>query len=86
MGRNTGGNIKNEWKFDTRKKLEAGDALMTALIKVNIAKSGLKLILHKCEIFQDTTKYKLPNKSPTGSYYGLDSTALIKKVNIVKSG
>ena len=30
-----GSDIKQEWKFETRKKLVAGDALMTALIKVS---------------------------------------------------
>ena len=29
-----GDNIKNEWKFETRAKLEAGDLKMTAIIKV----------------------------------------------------
>ena len=28
--------IYNEWRFETRAKLEAGDALMTALIKVHM--------------------------------------------------
>ena len=32
MGR--GDEIKNEWKFETRAKLEAGDLKMTAIIKV----------------------------------------------------
>jgi len=46
-----GEEIKKEWRFETRAKLEAGDILMTALIK-------------------NTTVYKLPNTSPTGSYSG----------------
>jgi len=46
-----GNEIKQEWKFETRAKLEAGDVLMTAMIK-------------------NTTTYKLPNVSPTGSYSG----------------
>jgi len=43
--------IKQEWRFETREKLIAGDALMTALIR-------------------DTSTYRLPSVSPTGSYYG----------------
>ena len=38
VGRGT--QIQEEWRFETREKLEAGDVLMTALIKVNIVKSG----------------------------------------------
>ena len=44
VGRKT--NIDKEWRFETREKLVngdgnfSGDALMTALIKVNIVKSG----------------------------------------------
>ena len=33
-----GDQIHDEWRFETREKLEAGDVLMTALIKVNIVK------------------------------------------------
>jgi len=46
-----GSSTNTEWKYETRAKLEAGDLLMTAMIK-------------------NTTVYKLPNVSPTGSYTG----------------
>jgi hypothetical protein len=54
VGRGKG--IANEWKFNTRAKLEAGDVLLTAIIK-------------------NTTAYKLPNVSPTGSYTGAATCA-----------
>jgi len=51
-----GKEIAREWKFNTRAKLEAGDVLLTAIIK-------------------NTTAYKLPSVSPTGTYTGASTCA-----------
>ena len=61
--------ISNEWKLETRAKLEAGDLKITAIIKVRryYVDTGHHYTMY-CA--QDTATYKLPNVSPDGKYYG----------------
>ena len=61
--------ISNEWKLETRAKLEAGDLKITAIIKVGRHRRDMTGYNAVC-CAQDTATYKLPNVSPDGKYYG----------------
>ena len=68
--------ISNEWKLETRAKLEAGDLKITAIIKVG--RHRTQDTGHRTDMTgynavccaQDTATYKLPSVSPDGKYYG----------------